>query len=103
MAKTFTNGGDPNQTLRSAASDLGLHWLSITLLRVSRIQWVSHRCFNTGQMESRYFRHNRLQLECPHAAARVAYTIVMDIDFIIVLTCTTTSHLKVSFIIYSNY
>ena len=32
MAKLFANSGDPDQTLRSAASDLGLHRLPITLL-----------------------------------------------------------------------
>ena len=32
MAKLFANSGDPDQTPRSAASDLGLHFLPITLL-----------------------------------------------------------------------
>ena len=41
MAKLFANSGDPGQTLRSVASDLDLHCLPITLLRVSRLQWVS--------------------------------------------------------------
>ena len=36
------NGGDPDQTQRSAESDLGLHGLPITLLQVSRRQWVKH-------------------------------------------------------------
>ena len=40
MAKLFANSGDPNQTPRSAAFDLGLHCLPITLLRVSRLQRV---------------------------------------------------------------
>ena len=40
MAKLFTNSGDPDQTPRSAASDLGPHCLPIILLRVSRLQWV---------------------------------------------------------------
>ena len=40
MAELFANSGDPDQTPRSAASDLGLHCLPITLLRVSRLQWV---------------------------------------------------------------
>ena len=40
MAKQFVNSGDPDQTPRFAASDLGLHCLPITLLRVSRQQWV---------------------------------------------------------------
>ena len=35
MAKLFANSGDPDQTPHSAASDLGLHCLPITLLRVS--------------------------------------------------------------------
>ena len=35
MAKLFANSGDPDQTPRSAASDLGLHCFPITLL-----QWV---------------------------------------------------------------
>ena len=40
MAKLFANSGDPDQTPRSAASDLGPHCLPITLLGVSRLQWV---------------------------------------------------------------
>ena len=40
MAKLFANSGDSDQTSHSAASDLGLHCLPITLLLVSRQQWV---------------------------------------------------------------
>ena len=36
----FVNSGDPDQMLHSAASDLGLHCLPITLLGVSRLQWI---------------------------------------------------------------
>ena len=35
MAKLFANSGDPDQT-----SELSLHCLPITLLGVSRLQWV---------------------------------------------------------------
>ena len=41
MAKLFANSGDPDQILHSVASDQGLHCLPITLLQVSRLQWVS--------------------------------------------------------------
>ena len=41
MAKLFANSGDPDQMPPSAASDLGLHCLPSTLLRVSRLQWVN--------------------------------------------------------------
>ena len=37
MAKLFANSGDPDQKPHSAASDLGLHCLPITLLLVSRL------------------------------------------------------------------
>ena len=40
MVELFANSGDPDQTLHSVASDLGLHCLSITRLGVSRLQWV---------------------------------------------------------------
>ena len=40
MAKLFANSENPDQTLHFAASDLGLHCLPITLLAVSRLQWV---------------------------------------------------------------
>ena len=40
MVELFANSGDPDQTLRSVASDLGLHCLPITLLGVSRLQGV---------------------------------------------------------------
>ena len=36
MAEVFANSENPDQTPRSAASDLGLHCLPITLLGVSR-------------------------------------------------------------------
>ena len=41
MAEQFANSGDPDRTPRSVASDLGLHCLPITLLAVSRLQWVN--------------------------------------------------------------
>ena len=41
MFKLFANSGDSDQTPHSAASDLGLHCLPDTLLRVSRLQRVS--------------------------------------------------------------
>ena len=40
MVELFANGGDPDQTPHYAASDLCLHCLPITLLGVSRLQWV---------------------------------------------------------------
>ena len=40
MVELFTSCGDPNQTLHSATSDLGLHCLPLTLSRVSQLQWV---------------------------------------------------------------
>ena len=46
MAKLFANSGDPDQTLFSAASDLGLHCLPFTFLRVSRLQWVNGKYSN---------------------------------------------------------
>ena len=41
MVELFTNSGDPDQMPHSAASDLGLHCLHITLLGVFRLQWVN--------------------------------------------------------------
>ena len=40
MVELFADSGDPDQTPRSAASDLGLHCLPISLLGVSRLPWV---------------------------------------------------------------
>ena len=40
MAKLFANSGDTDQKPHSAASDLGLHCLPITLLEMSKLQWV---------------------------------------------------------------
>ena len=42
MAEVFANSGYPDQTPRSAASDLGLHCLPNTLYGVSRLQWVNY-------------------------------------------------------------
>ena len=40
MGELFANGGDPDQMPHSAVSDLGQHCFPITLLGVSRTQWV---------------------------------------------------------------
>ena len=37
----LANTVDPDQTPHDVASDLGLHCLSMTLLRVSRLEWVN--------------------------------------------------------------
>ena len=42
MPEAFANNEDPDQMLHSAASDLGLHCLPITLLGFSRIQLVKY-------------------------------------------------------------
>ena len=41
LAKPFVNSGDPDQMQHSAASDVCLHCLPITLLGISRLQWVN--------------------------------------------------------------
>ena len=38
LVELFANSEDPDQTPHSAASDLGLHCLPITLLGVSRVK-----------------------------------------------------------------
>ena len=40
MVELFANSGDPDQMPHSAVSDLGLHYLPITILEISRLQWV---------------------------------------------------------------
>ena len=42
MVELFANSGDPDQTPRSAASDLGLHCLPDNLLGVSSLQWINN-------------------------------------------------------------
>ena len=42
MVELFANSGDPDQTARSAASDLGLHCLPVTRLGASSLQWVNN-------------------------------------------------------------
>ena len=44
MAKLFANSPDPDYMLHSAVSDLGLHYLPITLLGVSRLKWIKTFC-----------------------------------------------------------
>ena len=40
MAKLFANRRHPDHMVHSVVSDLGLHYLPITLIGVSRLQWV---------------------------------------------------------------
>ena len=46
MAKLFADSGDPDQMPHSAAPDLGLHCLPITLLWVFRLQWANQELFD---------------------------------------------------------
>ena len=39
---------DIDQTPRSAASDLGLHCLTVALLRGARLKWVNYFCTKKG-------------------------------------------------------
>ena len=55
MVELFANSGEPDQTPHSAASDLGLHCLPITRLRVSSLQWVNLRSENL-RFEIRYLK-----------------------------------------------
>ena len=41
IVKIFANSGDPDQTPRSTASDLGQHCLPVTRLEVPSLQWVN--------------------------------------------------------------
>ena len=41
MPRINQNGVDPDQTLRSAASDQGLHCLSLSLLWDTRHKWIN--------------------------------------------------------------
>ena len=50
MAKLFANSEDPDQTPHSTASDLGLHCLPISLLRISRLQWVNPNSADPDQV-----------------------------------------------------
>ena len=54
MAKLFANSGDPDQMLCSAASDLGLHCLPITLPRISRLQWINKKCLKKALLMGPY-------------------------------------------------
>ena len=54
MVELFANSGHPDQMPRSAASDLGLHFLTITLLGVSRLQWAKQLCYNQAKMYRLY-------------------------------------------------
>ena len=49
MVKLFANNEDPDQMPHSVASDLGLHYLLITLLGVSRLQWVKWQLLSEGK------------------------------------------------------
>ena len=40
MVELFANNGDPDQTLHSLASNLGLHYLPVPSLGVSSLQLV---------------------------------------------------------------
>ena len=78
MAKLFAKGGDPDQTPRFAASDLGQHCLPITLLRVSRLRWVKADSEDSGAYVFLWLAHNTsllIRLGYLWAAASNLYTL----------------------------
>ena len=63
MVALFANSGDPDQTPRSVASDLGLHCLQITLLGVSRLQLVNYLHTDELQQIEQLWDHGKLLLD----------------------------------------
>ena len=70
MVEQFANSGDPDQTPHSATSDLGLHCLPVTLLGVSRLQWVNHKRYKGTK--------NRLNGDLKPDHKKTADTTTMD-------------------------
>ena len=52
MVELFANSRDPDQMPHSAASDLGLHCLPVTLLGITRLQWINRSFVDTDQTAS---------------------------------------------------
>ena len=52
MVELFANSEDPDQTPQSAASDLGLHCLSITLFGVTRLERVKAFLYKTQNIQN---------------------------------------------------
>ena len=57
MVELFANSGDPDQTPRSAASDLGLHCLPVTRVGVPSLQLVKHVLVGYMQLYKLRFCH----------------------------------------------
>ena len=71
MVELYANSGDPDQTPRSAASDLGLHCLPVTRLWVSSLLRVKYT--GVGPTNSKLCIFERLSLwpEGVHTCARL--------------------------------
>ena len=63
MTELFANSEDPDQTPHSAASDLGLHCLPVTLLGVSRLQWVKRNSILQDTKNSQ-LRYQQVSAKC---------------------------------------
>ena len=57
MVELFANSGDLDQMPYSAASDMGLHCLPITLLGVTRLQW-------DNELHNKTIFHQLIPLSC---------------------------------------
>ena len=55
MIELFANNGDPDQMPHSAVPDLNPHCLPITLLGVSRLQWVNMQAAMAADNILKYF------------------------------------------------
>ena len=70
MVELLSNSPDLNETLRSAASDLGLHCLPVTLLGISRLQWVKQENLNSkarsNSLSDILVREGKLNVKVKH-------------------------------------
>ena len=60
MAKLFANSGDPDQMLHSVGSDLGMHYLPVTLLWASGLQWVKPQHNQSEEMFNKIIQEGQL-------------------------------------------
>ena len=64
MVELFANSGNPDQTPRSAASDLGLHCLPVTILGITWLQWVKVPCKDSADKKSHFNCVEKKGLSC---------------------------------------
>ena len=98
MVEVFANSGDPDQMLCSVVSDLGLHYLPLTRLGVSSLQWINETTPDKRDVQ-KYMGRAKQKGVLEHAQNTQIQIQIPGPEVIKLCSCSTQLSMKISLLI----